>query len=185
MQQLKKRGLAELGGMQISDEDVELAAEISPIKAFIPEAFQISWLLPHDGGFYYYRGSSPVPPCFRAFNVVVFKKPITMSRRQIEVLTRVPRSFEKSQDFLATTPIIHDLFFDTIVSPYQYKKFRVEEVKVNVYNQRRNQLFLGHDDVHTNAVEDYEKILREKNAQDKLHTKPLFMLILLTTMAVL
>lgn len=76
--------------------------------------------------YYYYAGSSPVPPCFRAQNVIVFKRPIKMSKRQIEYLTKVPTSFNRNEDILATTPKIHDTHFEVELSGLDTEQSRVE-----------------------------------------------------------
>lgn len=119
-------------------------------------------------GYYYYEGSSPVPPCFRVENMIVFKKPIKMSKLQIDMLTRLPVSFNRKRDITSTTPIINDPFFvaDLRSEFSTYQKF--EEVSVNVYYQKRNQLFLGHDGVHKNAVEEYDKIKARSEASPSL-----------------
>lgn len=126
---------------------------------------QISWLIPQSGGYYHYKGSSPVPPCFRAQNVIVFKKPLKMSRRQIEVLTRVPRSFYPEDDTKSTTPIAHDTRFEVNLMGEYTEQSRLEEVRVTVYHQPRNHLFLGHDGVHRNSVDEWEKLKAKLNAQ--------------------
>lgn len=149
---------------------------------------QISWLIPHDGGYYSYSGSSPVPPCFRAQNVIVFKKPIKMSRRQIDILTKVPTSLDRSEDIRFTTPRIHDVRFEVNLKGEDTEKSRIEEVQVPIYFQPRNHLFLGHDGVHSNSVEEWEKIEQmqmKKSAASKTTAVPLKGVLLICTLVII
>ncbi len=100
--------------------------------------------------------------------MIVFKKPIRMSKFQIDTLTRVPVSFNRKRDLMSTTPIIKDPYFLSDLRSEYSTGQKFEEVKVEVFNQKRNQLFLGHDGVHKNAVEEYEKIKARSEATPSL-----------------
>lgn len=154
--------LEELGGMGMTPEILKEMEERDPIRVTVTDSFQISWLIPPDGGYYFYQGSSPVPPCFRAQNVIVFKKPIKMSRHQIQMLTKVPTAFERTQDVVCTTPHVSDTRFEVVLTGPNTVKARIEEIVVPVYSQKRNHLFLGHDGVHKNAVEEWARWVKEK-----------------------
>lgn len=136
--------------------------------------FQISWLMPPNGGYFHYAGSSPLPPCFRAQNVIVFKKPITMSRNQIEVLTRIPRSFDRKDDIVVTTPVMKSLKFQVHLrgAVGDHRGRRKADVIVPVYDEPRNHLFLGHDGVQKNSVEESEKRDRNNTEGSSSHLKP-------------
>ncbi len=143
----------------MDEEQIQKDSSRNPIKEIIDDPFQISWLIPQDGGYYFYRGSSPLPPCFRAQNVIVFKKPIKMTRRQINILARVPTSFDRSEDIRVTTPYVHDTYFEVDLTSDETEDVRSEEVEIPVYNEKRNHLFLGRDGVHKNAVEEWNRLL--------------------------
>lgn len=146
----------------MAEEQIQTDARRNPIKEIVDEPFQISWLIPENGGYYFYKGSSPLPPCFRAQNVIVFKKPIKMTRRQINILAKVPTSFDRSEDIRVTTPFIHDTYFEVDLTSDETEDVRSEEVQVPVYNEVRNHLFLGRDGVHKNAVEEWNRLLEKK-----------------------
>ncbi|CAL8144283.1 unnamed protein product [Orchesella dallaii] len=158
----KKRGMVEYGNLGIPEEELLEDIKSEPLKAVVTQEFQISWLMPPDGGYYVYDGTSPLPPCNRAQKVIVFKKPITMSRSQIQTLTRVPTSFHPSEDIRSTHPIIHDLEFTVNLQAPPNGAIRHEEVKVPIYFQKRNHLFLGFDSVNQNGVEQSDRIKSEK-----------------------
>lgn len=48
--QKQKRTAVEMGGMEIAEEKIKEYEDLEPVKATVDQSFQISWLIPKDGG---------------------------------------------------------------------------------------------------------------------------------------
>jgi hypothetical protein len=123
----------------MSEKEFEAYENLSPTKTHLSTVFQVSWLIPDAGGYYVYKGSSPLTPCHAVQETIVFRKPIKMSREQIQVLTTVPTSHLRERDIRNTLGRLHPH------RPY------VENDLGIVYEDRAHQ-YLGDDDRHDNSV---------------------------------
>lgn len=63
-------------------------------SVMIEMPFQISWLFPKYGGFFFYEGSSPIPPCKARSHVVVLEKLVQISREQFDLFHQVPLFYD-------------------------------------------------------------------------------------------
>lgn len=108
-----------------------------------------------------------------------------MSKRQIDVLTRIPTSLERSEDIQYTTPRVHDVRFEVNLKGADTEKSRIEEVEVPVHFQPRNHLFLGHDGVHPNSVEEWEKRQKLKRENAATTNAPFKSIMLICTLVLI
>jgi hypothetical protein len=149
----KRIGSITGGNLGMKREAAEAFEKLSPHKVHLASSFQVSWLIPDAGGYYVYKGSSPLTPCLPVEETIVFRKPIKMSKEQIQVLTTVPTSRLKARDIKNTLGKLHPH------RPY------VENDLGIVYEDRAHQ-FLGNDDRHDNSL---TKALRNKKIASGSH----------------
>lgn len=114
-------------------------------------------MLPKGGGYYRYKGSSPVPPCFGAEEVIVFRKPIQANRDQIQALTTIPTFQLKSRDIFNTFGIRHPR-----------RNTNNYASKYVLFDPRNHQFLVG-DGVHKNTVLEYAMRKNKTNKAGSLY----------------
>jgi len=108
-----------------------------------------------------YKGTLPVPPCYRTEMTYVFKEPIQMSKAQIKVLTTIPTAEKESinEDIKSTFAPLHKTQYYV---PTIYKTNR--SIPFEMYFEPRNHLTLGDDGHHDDSLK-AAKDRRDKEAE--------------------